>query len=287
MPDNTARKIKQLEEKLKPIVQQRHSFNEEMNRWVDKRDSIHKQINDLRDEALKLRAKRDEINAEVNALKTYRDGRRLLITEKLQKINKLKGKLPTLSKKKPKETASDIMKRKEKIEWKIQTSSLTLEEEKPLVKEADSLETQLDILRKIETTRNEIGRLRKEIDAIEEEANRSHTELLKLASKSQNSHSKMQEFLKKARSLQKEADRYHRSVLQMKRKSNEIHQFSLKIRSELQALKRQVRESKETEKVLRHDETLKKLRAETLRKLKQGEKLTIEELKLLGEEDIQ
>ena len=251
---------------------------------MEKRDTLNKQVKDLRLETRKIRERRDTINAEVKSLKTQRDQSRLLVKEKLVTRKQLKEKLRLLNLKKPAESADAIRREKEEIEWTIQTTSLTLQEEKPLVKKATLLGSKLDIYRRIGDAKESILKLQKEVEQMEKDAKLSHVQLLELAQQGQELHDKMTETLEKAKALQIEADKHHQSFVQSRQESQKIHREYLKVSEGLSLLKKALGERREKERNVQQEEVKKKLRAEAMKKLEEGKKLTFDEFKLLSEE---
>jgi len=285
LSDETVNKIRKLSVKLKSLKQQRASWNKEAKQWAEKRDKIHKQIKDLRLEAVNTRERRDVINAKVGELKTQRDEAREFAKKMVEESKQLKEKLRFLNAQKPKRTADALRREKEKIEWKIQTTSLTLQEERPFVERANRLQIQLNIYQQINDIKEKITKLQSKIKAANEKARCFHAQLSELAQQSQELHSKMIELLKKTKTLQAEADQYHQIFIQNKQKSQKIHKEYVKIEKQIKALKKELAEKEEKEKMLQQEAARKKLKARALKKLKQGEKLTLEEFKLLGEEE--
>lgn len=280
------RKIRKLSQELKSLREKRDAFNKETEQWAEKRDTINKQIKDLRLEATNIRERRDTANEKVKDLKIQRDQKVALIREVIEETKQLKKKIRLLAKKKPIQAANAIRKEKEQIEWKIQTTSLTLQEEKPLVKKANQLEVQLNIYEKINDARKELTESQNKIKIMDEEARSSHTQLSELAQLSQELHSKMIKTIKKAKTLQTEADNYHQIFLQNKQKSHKIHIEYTEVQKEVKTLKKELAETEEKEKMLQQEETRKRLKAKVLKKLKQGKKLTLEEFKLLAGEEM-
>lgn len=285
MSDEMKQKIEELARKLKTPRHQRSSLNGEAEEWAEKRNAVHKQTKDLRLEARNIRERRDAINAKVKALKTKRDQVRATVKERIQETKQLKGKLSLLDRKKPRQTASALKKRKEEIEWKIQTTSLTLQEEKPLVQEANRLRIQLDTYQQIGDAREKFLELQSQIQSMNEEARLSHTQLLPLARQGEELHKKMMGYLSKAETLQLEADQHHQSFLQCKQKSQKLHEECVEVETKIEALRRAIAEAEEEEKMRKQEETRRKLKERALRKLKEGGKLTLEEFKLTAEEE--
>jgi uncharacterized coiled-coil DUF342 family protein len=85
--------------------------------------------------------------------------------------------------------------------------------------------------------------------------------------------------------LQQEADHLHERFLQFKGKAQDNYGEARALERELNALERASREKEEKKKALQREDRRKNLRKEALEKLKKGEKLTLSEFKLVGEEE--
>jgi uncharacterized coiled-coil DUF342 family protein len=276
--------MRKLSQELKSLREQRDSLSIEAEQWAEERDRIHKQIKDLRLEAASLRERRDKVNAKVKTLKTQRNQMRALIKEKLEKTKQIREKLQLLNMKKPRQSVDAIRKEKAGIEWKIQTTPLTLQEEKPLVRKANLLELQLNICQKIDDANEKIVKLRKEIAEMSEGANLSHSQLSESARQSQELHETMMKTLERTKMLQTEADAHHQNFIQSKQKAQKMHREFLQVKEKVMVLEEESMKSKESEKMLRDEEARNKLKAEVLKKLKEGKKLTFEEFKLTSED---
>lgn len=276
--------MKKLSQELKSLREQRDFSNKEAEQWAEERDKIHKQIKDLRIEAATLRERRDEANAKVKTLKTQRNQTRALIKEKLEETKQIREKLQLLNMKKPRQPVDAIRKEKAGIEWKIQTTPLTLQEEKPFVRKANLLELQLSICQKINDAKEKIVKLRKEIREMNEGASLSHSQLSESARQSQELHEKMIKTLERTKILQTEADAHHQNFLQSKQKAQKMHREFLQVKKKIMVLEEESMKNKESEKMLRDEEAKRKLKAEVLKKLKEGKKLTFEEFKLISED---
>lgn len=285
MSDETRQKIRKLSQQLQSLRRQKYSLDEEAEQWAEKRNTVHKQIKDLRLEAAKTRDRRDVINAKVKTLKTRRDESRNIIKEKIEEIKRLKKKLQLLYVKRSRADINLIRKEKEDIEWKIQTSSLSLQEEKPLVEKANQFDIELETHRQFIDTKNQIENLRTQINAMNEEADLFHKSLKELADQSQELHGIMIENLNKAQNLQSEADEYHQEFLQSKQKPRKLHQECIEFEKRVEALKECLAETERKRKKEQQEKVRERLREEAVKKLEKGRKLSLDEFKLLAEDE--
>ncbi len=142
-----------------------------------------------------------------------------------------------------------------------------------------TLEKQLLTHKKLQNLKNSLNELRTEEKESESGAEAYHREILELAERSQGFHKEMLEALDEVGTLQIEADNAHQRFLEAKQKAQSLHQRIVLIREELHHI--------EEEKKARHELELRKsLEEKALEKLKRGDKLTLEELKILAEKGI-
>jgi uncharacterized coiled-coil DUF342 family protein len=278
--------IAELNEKLSALRDHEDRLQSEALECAEKRDKLNGRVKNLRDEVLELRSQRDELNNKVKELKQQRNEMTARIHERLEETKKLGEESKALAKRKPPRKHEVLQKEVESIDWTIQTTSLTLQEDKELVEKVKQLETQLAIYRKLEQLAKRISQSRAETKTMKSESELLHRQLTENAQKSQETHRKMLEKIEETKTLKKEADSMHKEFLQVKERTrplqeevrlvvNQIRQLKGEIRMEVQ------RETKESQDALR--ETLERQAKE---KLKRGEKLSWEEFQLLAEKGI-
>jgi len=95
----------------------------------------------------------------------------------------------------------------------------------------------------------------------------------------------MMEIIGKANTLKTEADSYHQKVVQRRLEAQKVQEEYVDVQNRIETLTKQMTEKEEKEKIRRQDEKREALKKAALRKLKQGQKLTLEEFKLLGQEE--
>ena len=136
-----------------------------------------------------MKTERDSINEKVKLLKQQRDEIRAKTAPITEEINAIKEKISELKKKVPRERQQDLQEELDAIEWKIQTTSLDLQEEKGLIENVKELEILLSSYKKIDAKYKKIKELIAQRQTIEAEADVFHKELTDLAKKSQEIHS--------------------------------------------------------------------------------------------------
>jgi uncharacterized coiled-coil DUF342 family protein len=278
-------KIKELIQKLSILKEQRSKLNAEATEWAQKRDKLNEQFKSLRAEILELRDERDKLNEKVKELKQQREKTKEEIRGKIEEIKKLNQETRILTKKKPSKSFQTLQKEIERIEWKIQTTPLSLHEEKELVEKVKQLETQLNIHRKLDQLNMKSLELQTELKTLETNKKLCHEKLTEAAQKSQEIHGKMLEKIAESKKIRMEADNIHKLFLQTREKTRPLQNDIVEISNQMKLLREQIREEEEKEKKKIEKTLREKLEKQAREKLKRGEKITWEEFQLLSEKE--
>jgi len=279
-------RVEELSREIALLKAERDRFNFEAREWAEKRDSAHEQIRKLRTEIFSLKEKRDELNEKVRELKSLREQAKREREEKHTQILKLKEKMRSIMEKKPSRDKHSLKEEIESLEWKIQTTPLTLKEEKLLVDQVRILEAQLLTHKQIQRLRDNLIELQTEEEAIEVKVKAYHEKLSEFAEQSQKFHQRMVEVLDKVRAFQAEADDMHQKYMEVKKQAQGFHKKYIELLHQVRSLKQEFRKAEEERQAKRQLELRKELQGRALEKLKRGEKLTWEEFKILVEQGI-
>jgi len=280
-----AAEIARFTQQLAALREQVHSATADTKVHVEKRDKLNEQFKKLRQEIRELKNERDNLNEKVKILKQQRDAARAKIRADIEEVKVHSQKIAELKKKTPKTSRRELQKEFEDIEWKIQTTSLDMQEEKRLVEKVKQLETQLSIHKKIDQHAKKIAELRKELETLETKADAVHQELTETAKKSQEIHAKMTAKISESKSIKSEADSLHGAYVQAKEQVRPLHEEIKKLTEQRKKLQDAVRE--EDEKIKKNAEKAlkEKLESQARDKLQRGEKLSWDEFKLLTDDD--
>ena len=277
-------KIEELNHRLASLKEELDKLNQEARGWAEKRNSIQKQIKTLRTKVANLKEKRDELNESVRELKNMREQAIAERREKHTQILKLNEKLKCLKEKKPLRNMSNVESEIEKLEWKIQTTSLPVREERMLIDQVRVLETQLLTHKKLRELEDSLLELRAEEKALETKAKLHHERLSELAAQSQGFHEKMTETLGEIQALRAEADDAHKKYVEIKQQAQPFRQERGELLRQAKRLKQELRQLEEEKQLKRQRELHKELVEKALEKLRRGEKLSWEEFKVLSEQ---
>jgi len=278
--------IEEQTHELSQLEEERSKRNSDAKRWAEERDALHQRIRELQSEAGVLREKRDKLNEEVQELKRLREEAHQDRREKNPEIERTKEKIVALEKKKDKRNMHNIAKEIESLEWKIQTTAYTLEEERQLAARVGILEGQLRIHERIQELQKTLVQLLAEEKALQTKAQTYHERLSQLAEESQSFHEQVLQTLKKAQSLQARADEAHQRYVQSRQKARDLSEKCKRIRDQIKISRERIREAEEKRRTKRETELRKELEEKALEKLKRGEKLTWEEFQVLSEKGL-
>jgi len=284
MSDPLEQRIEELDRRLAALKEELHRLNLEARPWAEKRDSIHEKIKVLRTKVADLKEKRDELNKRVQELKNLREQAKGDRSEKHNQILNLKEKLRGLEEKKPIRSAHDVESEIERLEWKIQTTSLPVREEEMLIDQVRTLETQLLKHKKIRELEEGLLELRAEEKALETKAKLHHEKLSELAKQSQGFHEEMTKILSQIHDLRAQADSAHQKYVEIKQQAQPLRQERDEFLRQVESLKQKLRQAEEKKQFKRQRELRKELVDKALEKLKRGEKLSWEEFKVLSEQ---
>jgi uncharacterized coiled-coil DUF342 family protein len=278
-------KIEEIRNQLASIRIQITNAEQEARHWKEKRDGAHEQTRNLRSQIESDRENRDSLNSQVSALKIQRNNTRDTVREKIERIQSLRQKLTMLQDNAPRIDVENLRREIKALEWKIQTSSLTLNEEAPLVNKVNALELQLEAQNEIDATRTEITEIQKEIDEANQEASILHGKISDLAEQSQGFHKKMTESLQQLNNLRDEANSYHQEFIQRVGNLEIARKDRAKAKTQLRTLNSELHSLETAEREAKESTTKEAVKKEAQKKLKKGKKLTFEEFKLVLDDD--
>ena len=164
-------------EQLSTLREQLNRTNDEMFKHIEKRDKLNEQARALRQEINELKEERDRLNETVQTLKQQRDDLREKIRPFIEEIKVHSQKIRELKEKRSGVPRHELQKAFDAIEWKIQTTSLDLQEEKGLIEEVKQIEIQLNVYKKMDQHSHRISELKAELKVFTDKADAFHQEL--------------------------------------------------------------------------------------------------------------
>ena len=277
--------IARFDKQIAALKEQVNNSNAKAKVHVEERNKLNEQFRKLRMEIHELKTERDNLNEKVKTLKQRRDEAQARIKVTIEEVRICSQKIKELKKKTPQVSRLILQKEFEEIEWKIQTTPLTLQEEKRLIENVKQLETQLNIYKKIDQHIKRVAELRKGIEIHGVNAEKAHQELTETAKKSEEIHTKMINKIRELKSIKGEADRLHGACIQAKEQVNPLLQEIKKLSEQKKKLKDAIREENEKQKKNTEQALKEKLESQARDKLHRGEKLSWDEFKLLADDE--
>jgi len=303
-------KIEDINQQIEKLREQTNKAETQIQKHIEQRNQLNDQVKKTREEIGQLKTERDSINEKVKLLKQQRDDLRAKTAPIAEKIDALKEKISELRKKVPRESQRDLQEEHDAIEWKIQTTSLDLQEEKALIENIKELEILLSSYKKMDVKYKKIKELTTQRQTIEAQAGIIHEELTDLAKKSQEIHSKMIEKVNSAKVSKAQADSLHHAYVRTKEEILSFHVKIAELTGQIQGLRASIREEekalriaaqqaaqkafkekeqadKETQQSTKEKQQAikEKLEAEARDKLQKGEKLSWNEFQLVMGDD--
>jgi uncharacterized coiled-coil DUF342 family protein len=229
-------------------------INAETKKQLEKRDELNTKTKQANQEINELRAKRDEINQKVKALKQQRDEIHQKIKPIMDEIHAINEKKQEILKNAPPVRRGDVQKEIDALEWKIQTETMDMQEEKHLVDEVKQLEKQLGGFKKIDKENKKIAELLTQRKALDELAETYHKQLSELVKNGQDIHTKVITKVDAAKQNRAEADLMHKAFLESKEKIQQIQVEIAVLTGQLNGLRDSYRAERAESRALRDKE---------------------------------
>jgi uncharacterized coiled-coil DUF342 family protein len=273
----------ELDRQLLSFRQRKDELDVEAIELAERRDKLNDKFKALRTEIVELRDARDRANEKVQELKQKREVTGSKALARVEELAKLRQQAKALAKKRPSKNQQLLQKEFEALEWKIQTTSLSIQEDKELVEKVKQIETQLNVHKKIEQLRQKALELQTELKALDVKRKLYHEQLTQIARTSQEVHQKMLVKIAESKKAKTEADATHQQFLQTIEKAKQARESMAALLTQIKQVKGEIYEE-ELDKKKQSEETLRgELEQHARAKLKRGEKLSWEEFQVLAE----
>jgi uncharacterized coiled-coil DUF342 family protein len=283
MTSDENKKLGELRKKVKELKTARDELNAKLR---SKRDSImgfYNEIDKLLKDAKKHKDARDNANKQVSEIKKKRDEANSKIAELNKKISSMRGDESSLSRR-------DYQKLKEeyeKLNWRMQTSPVSKDKEKALIRRLEELELAVKEYEATKPVGKEVSKLEKDLKAIRKEADGYHKQLLKESDEGEKAHGEMHEIYKKVDERRAKAKKAEEAFLELKKEVDDAHQKFVDTLNELRAVEdklgiKRTREKKVSEEKLKKEQKAKE--GDLLESLKQGGVIKTDDLLVFQDE---
>jgi uncharacterized coiled-coil DUF342 family protein len=280
--------IDTLETRASELFEKRDSLIKEREARRKERDHLNKSVKDLKEKARNTKAERDGVNAKVAELKGRLGGLRERLEAKREAAGEIDEEIGENRRRlRPR---GRLLEELRGIEWELSTTP-TLEikdREAELIERAKNLKAQIEEHRKLDTRDDMYLMSLADSKAVEVEIRRIRQEMDVLRETGQEYHERMLAFYRQADEERKRSDEAHGKFVDALEALREVNEGLDKVLPDLKKMRKLSRDedrflSEKRDKVI--VEKKKELAAEAKRKLNAGEKLTLDEMKLVfGEE---
>ena len=257
--------------------------------WRERRDELRGNQPLVHDEISEQRNARDELNVEVQRLKALRDEElehARILQEKVQGVRDSQGSHKNLI------SREELQRRFRELEWKQQTSSLSIEEERALIEEMESISQTIDTAPPTNLINpaytDETERLWQEIQARRDRAQEHHEAMIALVEEAQQKHQNIVQLSQSFGPSKQEIDEAHQMYVKCLQEADEMRERLDVLRSQEASLQQKLdsirNQRKETRKA-QEQAAMEKLADQAREKQKTGQKLSMQELRALMESD--
>jgi uncharacterized coiled-coil DUF342 family protein len=276
------REINALRESNVRLVEQRESLNQKARELLEQRNKLNEEFKRLIAEVKTLKARRDELNQKVKELKGSRNVARDAAAAEREKLEKLRNRSVELSERmngNPRRAVEEF----NRLEWKMQTSTLTPKAEKEMIKRLKELEAQVLVAKRAEALRYEIVGTKATIGGKTLQAQSLHEQMTKVVEESEVIHKKLVEVAASASAAKAEADKAHAGFVEALKGADNAHKDYVMNLVKIRELRQQVAQSGPMAKLRKAQEVRERLEKSGAEKLGQGKRLSLEEFKALME----
>jgi len=277
-----------LETQASDLFEKRDDLNKDRDTRRKERDHLNGSVKELQEKARNAKSERDEVNARVAKLKGRLQGLRERLEDKRQAAGEIDDEIGENRRRlRPRRRLLEELR---EIEWELSTTP-TLEirdKEAELIDRAKHLKTQIEEHRKLDTRDDMYLMSLADSNAVGIEIRKIRGEMDSLRETGQEHHERMLAFYRQADEERKRSDEAHAKFVEALEGLREVNGELDKVLPELKKLRKLSQDenrflAQKRDKVIA--EKKKELAVEAKRKFDAGEKLTLDEMKLVfGEE---
>ena len=254
--------------------------------WRDRRDELRGEGPSIREQMEVPRAERERLNAEVARLKRLRNEE----VERARKIQeRLQGLREEFSELDDYVSLEELQKQFRELEWRQQTTSTTIDEEREILAEMSRLTLAMEAASKVEerlggARPEDLDQLWQQIQDARTRAQEYHEKMVSLVEEAQQKHQKIIGFSESLGPAQAEAQDAHQQFVLCLQEVDEMRARVEKLQEQEKGLRKQLDEIRAQRKANREErerQVMAEIAARARRKQKAGEKLTMDELRAL------
>ncbi len=279
-------RLVELEAAVAFLFEKRDGLNREAERRREERDRLNESFRSVRANATEERDKRDELNRRVANIKKRMDGLRQELGAKREEL----ARMDVGDERRRPPPRSRLEEELRRIEWELSTTPTLemLDREARLSERAGEIRRALDEHGRLDAEENRRLVSLAGSKAVEVEIRRGREEMRQLHEASQGHHERMLQLYRQADEEKERADEAHAAFLEIVSALKEVNAELDGILGEAREIRGRLRRAERSVAARRAQEVKamkRELKEEAQRKLDRGEKLSLDELKLLYGED--
>ncbi|MCY0859494.1 MAG: hypothetical protein OWQ54_03600 [Sulfolobaceae archaeon] len=279
--DELFKEISQLREEINKLREEKRGYIEQLRSLRAKKNEKLERLRAIRTQVQTLREEYEKKKSELKQLKEKKQQLLNAINEIKKDFDELKSLLGSVGNNKKVPNPALIKKQIDELEWKIETNSLTLDEEKKIIQKIAALEAQLAKLLKIANLKQKSNENKAELLARRVELKSVNETIVKLAME-------LNEKRKLFLTLKQERDKLFNEIGELKKQidelSNKIASLNSQISEKKNILNEKVRALKQLQEGKQknaENTILAKKKKEVEEKLKTNKRLSFEEFLIL------
>jgi len=277
-------RLNRLEENAAVHMSKRDEYRIQANKKKDERDRINEEIRGLRSLANSEKEKRDEINGRVADIKSEINILIDQLEEKRETLNKISNEREEERRRLP--SKQKLSQELQRIEWTLSTTP-TLEmkdREADFIDRASEIRSKLKEHEHIKSGDDKIIHSMADKNAVELMIRERRNEMQQLHNQSQEYHERMLQFYKKIEEERKRADEAHSKFMENITAMKEVNSEIDGVMGEIRKLRKELK-MEDNFRITDRDKALVSMKRELAevarKKLQSGEKLTLDEMKLI------
>lgn len=289
MSEELKRKLVNLEQELLGIKNELEKNLSEIYDLEKRRRSLLLKLRELKHESKVCRDRLNVLREEIDGLNEILSSLRRERSEKIFTLRSLKERIREYlrTRPKPRMEEKELESQISSLEWIIQTSPLPLNEEKRVIAKIKSLEEQLCFYRDLRFMKSESQAIKNSIGETKKKINECVCMIAEKISERKKIRERLTSILKEIDEMRLEINRINEEYNGKRVKVSELRSRYKDLLNQIMVMKRGIREEEEKRRA-EYESILKdKIRREVLERIKRGEKVPLEEFKVLLEDSIE
>lgn len=280
-----------MENQIRTLRNGLETLNSGINSLIKERDQYNEKFSEFIKEAQENKRQRDEINERISEDVELRKEALVEIRKLNKRLSALKQKGESIYQSLEKNSLElrnpgAIQKEMEELEWKLETSVLSLERENKLVESIRQKKKLLEPCQIIEDIRKEMKGIFREKDGIKQKLNEYSKRINGVQEESKKFHERMLYAYKRANEIKTEADSYHQQFIKKKEERDKVYKDYKEILDRKNEITNKIREDKikkQVEAIKQRDKLMKNKAEKIYEDFKKGKRLNTEEFRILQE----